>query len=54
LLAVLNLVPTPRVAQSGADVADDCLTSSVDMNVLNARSLLATATQLRAATSRKR
>jgi hypothetical protein len=47
LLAVLNLTPTPRLAWLSGDIADDCLSSGMDVDVLNTHGLLASATQLR-------
>jgi hypothetical protein len=47
LLAVLNLAPTPRLAQRSAHIADNRLAAGVNVNVLDADGLLATATQLR-------
>jgi len=41
LLAVLNLAPTPRLAQWGADVADDRLAAGVNMDVFNPLEVLA-------------
>jgi len=46
LLAVFSLAPTPGVGHSRCDVANHCLTSGVDMDVLNAHGLLAAATYL--------